>query len=153
MACSANCVETLISKSGGATCPDTPPPLLLSQHIYRAMTVAAMTSHPPKHRKAILKPMLHTALQPALSALAALMPLCVQQSPPSTHHRPHHGGDSDITSIYAHSSTIYTITGLLTSCNGSLDGLTAIANSADAKEEDFRRAQKYHTMPGEGSEE
>ncbi|KAK5675282.1 hypothetical protein LTS10_012046 [Elasticomyces elasticus] len=76
-----------------------------------------------------------------------------KQTPPSTHHHPHHGGDSDITSIYAHSSTIYTITGSLASHNGSLDGLTAIVNPANTKEEDFHRAQKYHTMAGEDSEE
>ncbi|KAK4896446.1 hypothetical protein LTR27_005660 [Elasticomyces elasticus] len=97
----------------------------------------------------------HSTLRtkPALSALAALIPLCVQQTPPSTHHHPHHGGHSDIDIFYAHSSTIYTITGLLASGSGSLDGLTAIANTADTHEEDFRRAQKYHTMAGEGSEE
>ncbi|KAK5747384.1 hypothetical protein LTR17_000024 [Elasticomyces elasticus] len=71
--------------------------------------------------------------KPALSALAALIPLCVQQTPPSTHHHPHHAGDSDIIVIHAHSSTIYTITGLLASGNGSLDGLTAIADSSDTE--------------------
>ncbi|KAK4945894.1 hypothetical protein LTR10_014985 [Elasticomyces elasticus] len=120
------------------------PPNTLHRTPEHFLTYAAPSGGDKAHRTLKSKP--------ALSAQAALMPLCVQQTPPSTHH-PHHGGDSDITFIRTHSSTIYTITGLLASGNGSLDGLAAMANSADTQEEDFRRAQKHHIMAGEDSEE